>query len=210
MLDWEQDLLLPFLDFLAKRIKTENLDIIGVTTSFKTAQRAEELGIHIQDIDDSPMIDITVDGADEVDKSLNGIKGGGAAFLMEKIVAKNSKRVVWIVDSEKVHEKLGQFPLPVEVVPFGSGKLIEEFEKNHLYPKLRLDSHNKPVITITDMGHYIVDLSLKSIDQPFELGKYLDGRVGVVEHGLFLDIADEIIIGDCKQVYFLTRSELQK
>lgn len=197
-----------FLDALAKRVQHEKLNIIGVTTSFKTADRAKELGIQIQDIDSAPMIDLTIDGADEVDTELNGIKGGGAAFLMEKIVAKNSKRVVWIVDSLKVHDKLGQFPLPVEVVPFGSGKLITEFEQHHLYPKLRTGADGQPVVT--DMGHYIVDLDLQVIDQPYELSRYLDGRIGVVEHGLFLDIADEVIVGSQQGVSYLRRTDLQK
>lgn len=181
-----------FLEALAERIRQEKLHIIGVTTSSKTELSARQLGIDMMDIDDVPVIDITVDGADEVDHNMNGIKGGGAAFLMEKIVAKNSKRVVWIVDSQKIHDNLGSMPLPVEVVPFGSGKLIAEFKRSHLYPTLRKDNG---VPVITDMGHYIVDLALKRIDQPYELEKYLDGQIGVVEHGLFLDVADEIIIG---------------
>ena len=159
-----------FLDALAKRIQDEKMTIIGVTTSTKTARRA-----------------------DEVDQHLNGIKGGGASFLMEKIVARYSRLVIWIIDEQKLHNKLGQFPLPVEVVAFGSGKLIAELKKRHLHPKLRLDNHQQPLVT--DLGHYIVDLDLEKIDQPFELGHYLDGQIGIVEHGLFLNVADQVIIG---------------
>lgn len=191
-----------FLEALAARIRNEQLHIVGVTTSFKTATIAQTLGITIVDIDDAPTIDLTVDGADEVDVQMNGIKGGGAAFLMEKIVAKNSKRIVWIVDSQKVHQQLGQFPLPVEIVPFGHGKLVAEFAQQQLHPVLRLQNG---VPVVTDMGHYIVDLHLEVIDQPTELGQYLDGRVGVVEHGLFLNIADEIIIGQEQGPTFLLR-----
>lgn len=182
-----------FLDALAKRIQDEKMTIIGVTTSTRTARCAEELGIPIRDIDLVPMIDLTIDGADEVDQHLNGIKGGGAAFLMEKIVARYSRRVIWIIDEQKLHSKLGQFPLPVEVVAFGSGKLIAELKERHLHPKLRLDNHQQPLVT--DLGHYIVDLDLEQIDQPFELGHYLDGQIGIVEHGLFLNVADQVIIG---------------
>ena len=196
-----------FLEALAARIRDEQLRIIGVTTSFKTAAQAQALGITIVDIDDVPTIDLTVDGADEVDVQMNGIKGGGAAFLMEKIVAKNSKRIVWIVDQQKVHQRLGSFPLPVEIVPFGHGKLVAEFAQQQLHPLLRLKD-GEPVVT--DMGHYIVDLHLEVIDQPEELGKYLDGRVGVVEHGLFLNIADEIIIGQEHGPAFLLRQNLQQ
>ncbi|GMA69296.1 ribose-5-phosphate isomerase A [Leuconostoc litchii] len=182
-----------FLDELSRRIKYEKLSIIGVTTSTKTAERAQELGIPIRDIDSVLKIDLTIDGADEVDCYMNGIKGGGAAFLMEKIVAKYSKRVVWIIDEQKLHKTLGQFSLPVEVVPFGNGQLIHELTQHHLYPKLRLNTQKQPIVT--DLGHYIVDLDLKQIDQPYELAQYLDSQIGVVEHGLFLDIADEVIIG---------------
>lgn len=196
-----------FLDALAARVKREQLNIIGVTTSFKTAARAADLGIEIVDIDDAPTIDLTIDGADEIDVQLNGIKGGGAAFLMEKIVAKNSKRIVWIVDQQKVHLDLGSFPLPVEIVPFGHGKLVAEFAQQQLHPVLRVQA-GQPVVT--DMGHYIVDLHLKIIDQPYELGRYLDSRVGVVEHGLFLNVADEVIVGHENGVEILTRQNLQK
>ena len=117
-------------------MRQENLSITGVTTSFKTETMAQNLGIKIIDIDDVATIDLTIDGADEVDYDMNGIKGGGAAFLMEKIVATNSKRIVWIVDSQKVHLKLGLMPLPLEVVPFGSGKLMkimDHFRKEHIF-----------------------------------------------------------------------------
>lgn len=196
-----------FLKALAKRMQQENLQIVGVTTSFKTAKSAQDLGIKIIDIDDAPMIDLTIDGADEIDAHMNGIKGGGAAFLMEKIVAKNSKRIVWIVDSQKVHVKLGMVPLPVEVVPFGSGKLMAELTKHQLHPTWRKSNDE---LVVTDMGHYIIDLSLKSIDQPYELERYLDGQIGIVEHGLFLDVVDEIIIGTTTGVERLLRSHLQK
>lgn len=196
-----------FLKALAKRVQRENLQIVGVTTSFKTAKSAQDLGIKIIDIDDAPMIDLTIDGADEIDAHMNGIKGGGAAFLMEKIVAKNSKRIVWIVDSQKVHVKLGMVPLPVEVVPFGSGKLMAELTKHQLHPTWRKSNDE---LVVTDMGHYIIDLSLKSIDQPYELERYLDGKIGIVEHGLFLDVVDEIIIGTATGVERLLRSHLQK
>lgn len=196
-----------FLDALAERVRDENLQIIGVTTSFKTAARAKALGIEIVDIDDASVIDLTVDGADEIDVQMNGIKGGGAAFLMEKIVAKNSKRIVWIVDSQKVHLDLGSFPLPVEIVPFGHGKLVVEFAQQQLHPVLRVKD-GQPVVT--DMGHYIVDLHLEVIDQPYELGRYLDSRVGVVEHGLFLNIADEVIVGHEQGTEILLRQDLQK
>lgn len=180
-----------FLDVLA----ASQYNIIGVTTSTITSQRCAELNIPIVDIDDIDHIDITVDGADEVDSYLNGIKGGGAALLMEKIVAKNSKKNIWIVDRSKVHNTLGSFPLPVEVIPYGSGQLLRQFANKGLFPKLRrYPDNNQPIIT--DAGHYIFDCHMNTINNPYALAEYLESQVGVVEHGLFLNICDRIIIGD--------------
>ena len=178
-----------FLDALAEH----KLDIIGVTTSTKTAQRSAELGIKIVDIDDVKQIDVTVDGADEVDAYMNGIKGGGAALLMEKIVANNSQKNIWIVDESKVHDVLGSFPLPVEVVPYGRGRLWQKFSERELNPVLRVDEKGQAIVT--DGGHNIIDLHVKSIPNPQMLAEYLENEVGVVEHGLFLGMTDVVIIG---------------
>lgn len=192
-----------FLVALAQRIKKEHLDIVGVTTSEKTTLSAKELGIRIVDIDDTDGIDLTIDGADEVDTYLNGIKGGGAALLMEKIVAKNSKENVWIVDESKVHNILGSFPLPVEVVPFGSGRLYREFALKGLNPRYRVDNLGRRIVT--DAQHYIIDLVLDAINNPYELAQYLESRVGVVEHGLFLGIANRVIVGNDDDIEVLER-----
>ncbi|MCM0582038.1 ribose-5-phosphate isomerase RpiA [Weissella diestrammenae] len=178
-----------FLDALAEK----NLNITGVTTSNRTAARSAELGIKIVDIDEVDHIDVTVDGADEVDAYLNGIKGGGAALLMEKIVAKNSTKNIWIVDESKVKPVLGSFPLPVEVVPYGSGQLAKKLASFGLNPKLRVNAAGETVVT--DGGHFILDLNLSAIDNPFGLSEMLNQEIGVVEHGLFLGIANTVIIG---------------
>lgn len=178
-----------FLDALAEK----KIDFTGVTTSNRTAARGAELGMKIVDVDEVDHIDVTVDGADEVDTYLNGIKGGGAALLMEKIVAKNSTKNIWIVDQSKVKPVLGTFPLPVEVVPYGSGQLARKFEKDGLNPTLRLDQEGKTLVT--DGGHYILDLHLSGMDSPERLSDYLSNEVGVVDHGLFLNTADIVIVG---------------
>ena len=108
------------VDELGRRVKEEGLEFTGVTTSRRTQEQAEGYGIKIVNIDDVDHIDVTIDGADEVDKNFNGIKGGGAALLWEKIVATNSNKIVWIVDESKVVDTIGKFPLPVEVIPFGA------------------------------------------------------------------------------------------
>lgn len=184
--------------YLLEAIARQGLKISGVTTSKKTSKICASLGIKVNDIDNVDHIDVTIDGADEVDVYMNGIKGGGAALLMEKIVAKNSKRNIWIVDDTKVHDILGTFPLPVEVVPYGSGRLLKKFNDKGLKPILRMDKNKLPIVT--DGGHYIIDLHLNAIDNPQNLAEYLERQVGVVEHGLFLDVADVIIIGGDKNI----------
>ena len=137
---------------------------------------------------------MTIDGADEVDKDFNGIKGGGAALLWEKIVATNSNKIVWIVDESKVVDTIGKFPLPVEVIPFGAGQVIKKFESRGYKPVLRLDAEGQPVRT--DENNYVVDLHLERIDHPEDLAEDLITTVGVVEHGLFLHMVDQVIVGD--------------
>jgi ribose 5-phosphate isomerase A len=185
-----------FIERLAQRIFEEGLEVTGVTTSNRTFAYASQLGIVLKDIDDVPYIEMTIDGADEVDQHLNGIKGGGAALLFEKIVALTSKKNIWIVDESKVHEHLGHFPLPVEVIPLGVGQLLKRWEQRGFNPVLRLHD-GEPVVT--DTGHYVIDLHLERIPEPGILASELQNQIGVVEHGLFLGIADEIIIGG-KQV----------
>ena len=183
------------------RHQEEGLEFTGVTTSRRTQAQAESYGIKIVDIDDVDHIDITIDGADEVDKNFNGIKGGGAALLWEKIVATNSNKIVWIVDESKVVDTIGKFPLPVEVIPFGAGQVVKKFElcqgkfeaKNYK-PVLRLDADGKEVRT--DENNFVVDLHLERIDHPQELAQDLITTVGVVEHGLFLNMVDQVIVGD--------------
>ena len=182
------------VDELGRRVTDEGLSFTGVTTSRRTQEQAESYGIRIVDIDDVDHIDVTIDGADEVDGNFNGIKGGGAALLWEKIVATNSDRVVWIVDESKVVDTIGRFPLPVEVIPFGAGHVIKRFEDRGYHPVLRKDATGKEVRT--DENNYVVDLHLGRIDKPEELAQDLITTVGVVEHGLFLNMVDKVIVGD--------------
>ncbi|MBO0470208.1 ribose-5-phosphate isomerase RpiA [Enterococcus sp. DIV0242_7C1] len=181
------------VDEVGRRIKEEGLSITGVTTSKETERQAQSLGIPLKSIDDVPYVDLTIDGADEISADFQGTKGGGAALLFEKIVATYSKKCIWIVDESKMVEKLGKFPLPVEVVPYGSQQLLHLFEKKGYSPVLRTAADDSTVIT--DGGHYIIDLHLQKIEDPIALGTYLDQLVGVVEHGLFLDVVTTVIVG---------------
>ena len=183
-----------FVDELGRRVRADGLRFTGVTTSRRTKEQAEGYGIRIMNIDDVDHIDITVDGADEVDRHFNGIKGGGAALLWEKIVAINSNRIVWIVDASKTVDTIGRFPLPVEVIPFGCRHVIRKFESRGYHPVLRLGTDGKPIHT--DEDDVIVDLHLGRIDHPAKLAENLITTVGVVEHGLFLNMVDTVIVGD--------------
>ena len=175
-----------------RRIKEEGLNITAVTTSSVTYEQAEGLGIPLKAIDDVEVVDLTVDGADEVDPALNGIKGGGGALLMEKIVATNSKDCIWIVDESKQVETLGAFKLPVEVVQYGAENLFRHFEKKGYSPAYREKDGQR---FVTDQGNFIIDLDLKVIPDAEALAEELDRTVGVVDHGLFLGMVSKVIVG---------------
>ncbi|WP_270308029.1 ribose-5-phosphate isomerase RpiA [Streptococcus koreensis] len=181
-----------FVAELGRRIKEEGLKITAVTTSSVTYEQAESLGIPLKAIDDVEVVDLTVDGADEVDPALNGIKGGGGALLMEKIVATNSKDCIWIVDESKQVETLGAFKLPVEVVQYGAENLFRHFEKKGYSPAYREKDGQR---FVTDQGNLIIDLDLKVIPDAEALAEELDRTVGVVDHGLFLGMVSKVIVG---------------
>ncbi|WEV67869.1 ribose-5-phosphate isomerase RpiA [Bifidobacterium sp. ESL0769] len=193
------------VDELGRRTQEEGLKFTGVTTSRRTAKQAEGYGIKIVDIDDVDHIDLAIDGADEVDKNFNGIKGGGAALLWEKIVNENSNYNIWIVDASKVVDTIGKFPLPVEVIPFGAGHVIKKFEAKGYKPVLRKNADGTEVRT--DENNYVVDLHLGRIDHPEDLAEDLINTVGVVEHGLFLNRVDKVIVGNPNGPRILTVSE---
>ena len=176
---------------LAKKVRN-GFDVKCVSTSRQTTQLAKSLGIKILDLNKVDHIDLTIDGADEVDKNLNGIKGGGGALLFEKIIAKASDKVIWIVDSTKFVKKLGKFPLPVEVVPFGSKNLFKLFKGEGFNPVVRAKDRKN---YITDSGNFIIDLHLNKIGDSVILEKKLKLISGVVEIGLFNNIADLVIVG---------------
>ncbi|WP_077615773.1 ribose-5-phosphate isomerase RpiA [Caenibacillus caldisaponilyticus] len=179
---------------IAERIKNEGLKIRAVSTSKRTTELAEAHGIPIRSIDDVPEIDVTIDGCDEFDPSLRGIKGGGGALLFEKIVARASRVNIWVADHSKRVEQLGAFPLPVEVLPFGHTHVMKTMASEGLKPALRKTPDGSPYIT--DSGHYIVDLHIGKIARPEELAAWLNGIPGVIENGLFLGIADKVLVAE--------------
>lgn len=184
---------------LAERVREEGLKVTCVATSVRTAELATELGLKVVGMDEVTWLDLTIDGADEIDPGLSLIKGGGAALLREKIVATASDRMIVIADAAKEVPVLGAFPLPVEVVPFGwktTQALIEEtlfsLDVQNRACSLRL-YEGAPLRT--DEGHYILDLHLQRIGNPRQLALVLNQIPGVVENGLFVDVADVAVIG---------------
>lgn len=184
---------------LAERVQAEGLQMRYAATSQATADLAESLGLKIEALDDIGWLDMTLDGADEVDPDLNLIKGGGAALLREKIVACASDRMVVMADGGKVVETLGAFMLPVEVIPFG----WQTTRQLVLRVLADLDLADRAVVrrmrdgapVLTDEGNYILDLALEAIPDPAALSVALNALPGVVENGLFLGICDLAIIG---------------
>lgn len=180
-----------FVQELGRRVQEEGLEIVGVTTSHRTADQARGLGIPLKSIDEVDQVDVTVDGADEVDPDLNGIKGGGGALLMEKVVATPTKEYIWVVDESKLVKRLGAFPLPVEVVQYGAQQVFRRFERAGYKPSFRMDGDH---YFKTDMQNYIIDLQLEEIPDPLALAQELDSIVGVVEHGLFNQMVQRVIV----------------
>jgi ribose 5-phosphate isomerase A len=181
------------VEALGKRV-ARGLRVTGIPTSEFTAGQARSLGIAISTLDEHPEIDLTIDGADEVEVgTLNLIKGRGGALLREKIVASASKRLVIIVDEGKLVERLGsRFAVPVEVIPFGWSAAARRLEALGAKVALRPGTDGKPFVS--DGGHYIVDCAFGPIASPEELECELNGIVGVVEHGLFLGMATQVIV----------------
>jgi ribose 5-phosphate isomerase A len=194
------------LNKLSQRIKA-GLNITAISSSAATAKLAGSLGIKISKLSEIDEIDLTIDGADEVDDNLNGIKGGGGALLYEKIIASNSKKNIWIVDSTKLVKTLGKFPLPVEVVQFGSNHLCIKLESAGFKPVFRLSGNTR---FITDNNNYIVDLKMEKIEKPFELDIKLKGYTGIVETGLFCNVVDTVIAGVGNKVEVINKKRENK
>ena len=184
---------------LAERVRNEDLKFFGVPTSNNTRDQAQAEGIKVISMDDAGRLDLTIDGADEFDQSMNLIKGGGGAHLQEKIVAFGSDQMVVIADDSKKVKKLGKFPLPVEVLKFGSASTkikIEELLIAQNYQDFNIQKRMKDGKSfITDEGNLIFDLELNEIKDPRRLCRDLNIIPGVVENGLFIDVCSAVILG---------------
>jgi len=175
----------------------DGLSIRGIPTSNRTKELAEAERIPLIDFSESMFIDLTIDGADEIDGNLNMIKGGGAALLQEKIVASVSRSEIIVVNRTKLVDQLGVFPLPVEVIPFGWQVVFNQLESLHGNPDLRINN-GKPLVT--DQGNYIIDCHFRKIKNPKLLEHQLNMIPGVVENGLFINLCTKMIIADGEQL----------
>lgn len=195
-----------FLEHLAQRLRRGELrHVQGVPTSERTATYARELGIPLTTLDEHPRLTLTVDGADEVDPQLNLIKGRGRALVREKIVAIHSERLIIIVDETKLVPSLGRGPLPVEILPFGVGAHMRWLASLGCRVELLTEQDGRPVVT--DNGHYLALCYFEGgIPNPEELARTLKLRPGVVDHGLFLNMADQVIVGTREGVRVLERA----
>ena len=193
-------------EFAVKKIGKlvrNGLSIRGIPTSDATKILAESEGIPLIDFSETMSIDLTIDGADEIDANLNMIKGGGAALLREKIVASASREEIIIVSSSKLVQQLGAFPLPVEVIPFGWQIVFNQLESLQGNPELRL-KQGQP--SMTDQGNFIVDCNFRKIENPEQLEQHLNMIPGLVENGLFINLCTRMIMADGENIIIKNRN----
>jgi ribose 5-phosphate isomerase A len=197
-----------FVELLGMRVRA-GLNVIGVPTSEATRTEAERCGIALTTLDDIDRLDLTVDGADEIDPSFNLIKGGGGALLREKIVAAASDRMIVIADDTKWVEVLGRFPLPIEVIPFGLAAtrraIGEAFAESGNSGQMGVRKGKDGHVFVTDGGHWIVDAHLGRIADAPRLAGLLNVIPGVVEHGLFIGLASTAILAGPRGIRVVER-----
>lgn len=177
--------------FIGERVRA-GLKIRGIPSSIHTQQLAQELGIPLTDFDECQQIDVAIDGVDEFDPQLHLIKGGGGAMLREKIVASATKKFVIVADSTKRVAMLGEFPVPVEVIPFAQALVAKEIAALGASVKMRLDKDGNRYVT--DEKNHIFDCTFGKIPDPAALSAQLKSIPGIVEHGLFVNMADVILL----------------
>jgi ribose 5-phosphate isomerase A len=197
-----------FVELLGERVR-DGLQVVGVPTSEATRGIAQRCGIPLTTLDELDRLDLTVDGVDEIDSSLNVIKGGGGALLREKIVAAASDRMIVIADETKWAARLGRFPLPIEVIPFGLAAtrraIGDVFAKSgvsgQMVVRIGTDGH----AFVTDGGHWIVDAHLGEIPDPYALAGMLNSIPGVVEHGLFIGLVSVAMLAGTQGIRVVER-----
>ncbi len=187
-----------FIKSLAERLKEEEMEVLGIPTSYQSYFVAVDLGIPVTTLDEHQP-DLAVDGADEVDPYLNLIKGGGAAHTREKIVDYAAETFLVIVDESKMVDQLGAFPVPVEVLPLALNTVMKRLETMKGTPRIRM-AHMKDGPVVSDNNNFILDVEFEDIPHPVLLEKELNNIPGVLENGIFTGEVDEVLIGSVTQV----------
>ncbi len=186
---------------LGRRIR-QGLQIIGISSSAETTALARANHIPLLPVDDVREIDLTIDGADEIDPNGNAIKGRHGAFLQEKLISRKSRETIWVVTESKMVEFLGRSPLPVEVIRENNKLLLDHFRENAIRAELRMDKNNTPLVT--ENGNHIIDLYFGRITDPFGLNERLELMTGIIESGLFLNMVDKVLVGlNNKEIQFI-------
>jgi len=197
-----------FVELLGERVRA-GLNVVGVPTSEATRTDALRCGIALTTFDAIDRLDLTIDGADEIDGALNLIKGGGGALLREKIVAAASDRMIVIADESKWVEALGRFPLPVEVIPFGLAAtqraMAHAFAESGVSGQMGVRKGKEGHVFVTDGGHWIVDAHLGRIEDAPRLANLLNAIPGVVEHGLFIGLACTVVLAGAQGIRVVER-----
>ena len=197
-----------FVELLGARVR-DGLNVVGVPTSEATRADAIRCGIPLTTLDEIDRLDLTVDGADEIDPSLNLIKGGGGALLREKIVAAASDRIIVIADDSKWVEALGRFPLPIEIIPFGLGAtqraIGKAFAESGVSGRMAVRKGQGGHFFVTDEGHWIIDAYLGRISNAPKLAGLLTSIPGVVEHGLFIGLASMAMLAGSQGIRVVER-----
>ena len=197
-----------FVELLGEKVRA-GMNVVGVPTSEATRADAMRCGVALTTLDDIDRLDLTVDGADEIDPSLNLVKGGGGALLREKIVAAASDRMIVIADDSKWVDVLGRFPLPVEVVPFGLAAtrraIAEAFAKCGVSGQMVVRKGKDGHAFVTDGGHWIVDAHIGRISDASYLASSLSAIPGVVEHGLFIGLASAAVLAGGQGIRVIER-----
>lgn len=197
-----------FVELLGERVRA-GLNVVGVPTSEVTRADAERCGVPLTTLDEIDRLDLTVDGADEIDPALNLIKGGGGALLREKIVAAASDRMIVIADDSKWVDVLGRFPLPVEIIPFGHAAtqraMREAFAESGISGQMAVRRAGNGHVFVTDGGHWIVDAHLGQIKDAARLAERLSAIPGVVEHGLFIGLASTAVLAGAQGIRVVER-----
>ena len=193
------------IKLIGRRVKEEEIEIIGIPTSMASDLLARAVGIRVGDLDDHREVDLTIDGADEVDPRLNLIKGLGGALLWEKVVAASTRVEMIVVDDSKMVEYLCQkAPLPVEVARFSHMTTTRRLEALGCRPRLRVDSEGEPFVT--DNGNYIVDCAFDGIDEAKVMESSINSIPGVVENGLFIGMASKVIVASSDGIRILEKA----